>query len=155
MLEGVREDPLTLQLPVWLVERFDLARVLAECGRWSWAEAYRLLERFEMSGPEREFAQALLARRTNLWLYRCNQREACGDFVVVDLSPPAAADRPALVLELKARAPLAFGGARLQLARAADAIAEIAATGVLAHTRFEQLQGDPLAVLAHLRALPP
>lgn len=151
----VAADPLTLLLPAWMVERFELSRALAETGRWSWSEAYRLLERFDLSGPERGFAQTLLSRRTNLWLYRCNQREACGDFVVVDLSPPDAGRRPALVIELKAGAPLAFGGARLQLARAADAVAEIAATGVLAHTRFEQVQGDPAAVLAHLRATPP
>jgi hypothetical protein len=61
----------------------------------------------------------------------------------------------ALVVELKAGAPLAFGGARLQLARAADAIAEIAATGVIAQARFEQALGDPAALLAHLRATPP
>lgn len=148
-------DPLTLLLPPWMVDRFDLARALAETGRWSWSEGYRLLERFDLSEPERAFARTLLARRTNLWLYRCNQREACGDFVVVDLSPPDAARRPALVVELKAGALLAFGGARLQLARAADAVAEIAAGGVLAHARFEQVQGDPAAVLAHLRAAPP
>ncbi|HVV88572.1 MAG TPA: hypothetical protein VHE35_36260 [Kofleriaceae bacterium] len=148
-------DPLTLLLPAWMVDRFDLARVLAETGRWSWSEGYRLLERFDMSGPERDFVQTVLARRTNLWLYRCNQREVCGDFIVVDLSPPDAADRPALVVELKTGEPLAFGGARRQLARAAEAVAEIAASGVLGHTRFEQVQGDPAAVLGHLRAKPP
>jgi hypothetical protein len=93
-LAAVVADPLTLLLPPWMVARFDLACVLAEAGRWSGAEAHRLLERFDMSGPERGFVQTLLARRTNLWLCRCNQREACGDFVVIDLSPPAAADRP-------------------------------------------------------------
>jgi hypothetical protein len=148
-------DPLTLLLPSWMVDRFDLARALAETGRWSWADAYRLLERFDMSGPERDFVRTLLARRTNLWLYRCNQREACGYFVAIDLSPPDAADRAGLVIELKAGAPLVFGGARLQLARAADAVAEIAATGVIGAPRFEQVQGDPAAVLAHLRAAPP
>ena len=145
-------DPRVLLLPAWLGERFDLARAIAETGRWSWTDGYRLLECFEMSSVERGFVKTLLARRTNLWLFRCHQRLACGDFVIVDMSPPAPADRLARVLELKSGAPLALGGARLQLAGYRDALAEIAAlTGVIdEHAAVELVYGDPALVLAHL-----
>ena len=144
-------EPLTLLLPPWLVERFDLARVLAQTGRWSWSEGYRLLERFDVSGPERGFVQVVLARRRNLWLFRCNQRCACGDFLAVDMSPPAPGDRAVVAIELKAGEPLALGGARLQLARAPEAVRELVATGVVgAGAALAQVFGDPAAVLAHL-----
>lgn len=147
-------DPLTLRLPPWLVDRFDLPRVLVESGARSHSENFRLLERFAMSGPEQGFAQTVLARRPNLWLYRCNQRAACGDFVIVDVSPPAPRDRVALAIELKAGEPLALGGARLQLANADVAVAELIAAGVCGGA-VEHVHGDPAAVLTHLRALPP
>ena len=54
-------DPLTLRLPPWLVDRFDLPRVIAEAGSYTRSEAYRLLERFAMSGPEQAFVQTVLA----------------------------------------------------------------------------------------------
>lgn len=145
-------DPYVLLLPGWLVARFELARVIAEDGRWSWAEGYRLLERFDVSGPERAFVRTVLERRTNLWLFRCNQRRACGDFIAVDMSAPDPAARRAHVIELKAGEPLALGGARLQQANHAAAVAEIqAATGALAGaTPSELVYGDPAVVLAHL-----
>jgi hypothetical protein len=144
-------DPLVLLLPPWLGERFDLARAIAEDGRWSWAEGYRLLERFELAGHERAFVKTLFERRTNLWLYRANQREACGDFVVVDMSAPQPGERRVYVIELKTGAPLALGGARLQCANHAAAVAELAATGIIAATSpVELVYGDAAAVLEHL-----
>ena len=148
-------DPLTLRLPPWLVDRFDLPRVIAEAGSYTRSEAYRLLERFAMSGPEQAFVQTVLARRTNLWLYRCNQRAACGDFLVVDVSSPAPLDRAAVAIELKAGAPLALGGARLQLTNVDAALAELIAAGVLASAAVTLAHGDEAAVLAYLRTLPP
>jgi hypothetical protein len=150
------EEPYTLLLPTWIVDRFDLARAIAEERRWTWTEGYRLLERFDVSGPERAFARTLLARRTNMWLFRCNQRRACGDFIAVDMSPPEPAARTAHVLELKTGEPLALGGARLQHANHRDAIAEIATTtGVVsAASEIELVYGDAEAVLAHLGVLP-
>lgn len=148
-------DPLTLRLPPWLVDRFDLPRVIAEAGSYTRSEAYRLLERFAMSGPEQAFVQTVLARRTNLWLYRCNQRAACGDFLVVDVSWPAPIDRSAIALELKAGAPLALGGARVQLANVDAALDELIAAGVLATAAVTHAHGDDAAALAYLRAAPP
>lgn len=148
-------DPLTLRLPPWLIDRFDLPRVIAEAGSYTRSEAYRLLERFAMSGPEQAFVRTVLARRTNLWLYRCNQRAACGDFLVVDVSTPAPTDRTAIALELKAGAPLALGGARVQLANVDAALDELIAAGVLATAAVTHAHGDDAAVLAYLRAAPP
>lgn len=150
-------EPFTLYLPPWLGERFDLARAIAESGRWGWTDGYRLLERFELHAPERDFIKTLLARRTNLWLFRTNQRLACGDLIAVDMSAPEPADRRAHVIELKTGEPLALGGARLQCARHREALAEIAVlTGVITPaTACELIYGDAGAILAHLGVVPP
>ena len=151
------EEPRTLLLPTWLGDSFNLARVIAEEGRWSWTEGYRLLERFELRAHEREFVKTLLERRTNLWLFRANQRLSCGDFIVVDMSAPVPADRRAYVIELKTGVPLALGGARLQCARHREAIDEIATrTGIVdAATVVELVHGDAALVLAHLGVVIP
>jgi hypothetical protein len=80
---------------------------------------------------EHGFARALLGARTQLWLYRCNQRAACGDFVVVDVSPPWPRLRTAWVLELKRSAVLRFGAGGVQLADAEGARAQLVRDGVL------------------------
>ena len=148
----MNDEPLTLLLPRWLGQSFNLARVIAEEGRWPWAEGYRLLERFELRSHERAFVKTLVERRTNLWLFRSNQRHSCGDFVAVEMSAPLPPDRRAYVIELKTGDPLAIGGARLQCARYRDAIDEIGArTGIIdAATPVELLYGDGAAVLAYL-----
>ncbi|MBK9035300.1 MAG: hypothetical protein IPL61_29280 [Myxococcales bacterium] len=148
-------DPLTLRLPPWLVDRFELPRVIAESGDCTRSAAFRLLERFAMSGPEQAFVQTVLARRTNLWLYRCNQRAACGDFIVVDVSSPTPADRVAVAIELKAGAPLALGGARVQLANVDAAVAELVVAGVVGGGAVTHAYGDEAVVLTYLRAAPP
>jgi len=148
---------MTLLLPTWIVDRFDLARAIAEEQRWSWTDGYRLLERFEVTGPERAFVKTLLTRRTNLWLFRSNQRRACGDFIAVDMSSPEPDARAAAVIELKTGEPLALGGARLQFANHADALAEIATTtGIITRaTAVELVHGDAVVVLAHLGVVVP
>src|SRR5262245_52583252 len=154
-------EPLTLQLPPWLGERFDLARAIAEDQRpdWqcSWTEGYRLLERFDMASHERVFVKTLLARRTNVWLFRANQRQSCGDFIAVDMSAPAPVDRTAHVIELKTGEPLVLGGARLQCANHPAALAEITATTavITAATAVELVYGDAAVVLAHLGVVEP
>jgi hypothetical protein len=154
---GVDEEPLTLLLPTWLLDRFDLARAIAEERRWSWSEGYRLLERFQLRGHERTFVKTLLKGRTNLRLFRSNQRQACGDFVVVDMSAPQPSDRRVHVMELKTGDPLAIGGARLQCARYRDAVQEIAVgTGIIdPAVPVELLYGDAAAILVHLGVAPP
>jgi hypothetical protein len=150
-------EPRTLLLPIWLADSFNLARVIAEERRWSWTDGYRLLEKFELRTHERAFVKTLFERRTNLWLFRANQRLSCGDFIVVDMSAPAPADRRAYVIELKTGDPLALGGARLQCARHCEAIDEIAARDGIVDgaTRVELVYGDPGLVLAHLGVVIP
>ena len=63
------------------------------------------LERFDMRSHERAFVKTVLAKRSNLWLFRTNQRRSCGDFIAIDMSPSRLADRRAYVMELKTGEP--------------------------------------------------
>src|SRR5688500_7667589 len=56
---------------------------------------------FALKCDELAFARALLARRSNLWLYRTSQRAFAGDFLIVDLSHPSPSSRSVVVTELK------------------------------------------------------
>jgi hypothetical protein len=102
---------------------------------------------YAFKADEGRFARELLARRTERWLYRANQRAFCGDFVVVDMSPGRTAPRRAWVVELKLGAPLREGGGAvgLQLVRATEALAALGLTG-----EATLLSGDARAVLEHL-----
>lgn len=147
-------DPLTLRLPPWLCESFDLARVIANehraIGRSLGVCHY---DRFDMRSHERAFVKTLLSRRRNLWLFRSNQRRSCGDFIAVDMSPSRRSRRRAYVMELKMRDRLVIGGARLQCANHRAAISELVARDVLdAESPIELLYGCETAVLSHLGA---
>jgi hypothetical protein len=147
----VADEPRTLLLPSWMLASFDVARAIAEERRWSWSEGWRLLERFEMASHERGFVKTVLERRSNLWLFRTNQRMAAGDFIAVDMSPPLAIDRTARVIELKTGARLVLGGSRLQCAEHRAAVDEIVEAGIVdAASPVELVYGDHAAVLAHL-----
>lgn len=145
-------DPLTLRLPSWLRESFDLARVIANehrsLGRATGVCRY---DRFEMRSHERAFVKTVLARRSNLWLFRTNQRRSCGDFIAIDMSSSRRADRRAYVMELKTGHRLVIGGARLQCAQYSVAVDELVAREILADSSpVELLYGDGAAVLTHL-----
>jgi len=95
-------DPLTLRLPSWLCDSFDLARVIANEHRSVGRTAGPCrFDRFEMRSHERAWAKTVLARRSNLWLFRTNQRRSCGDFIAIDMSSARRLDRRAYVMELK------------------------------------------------------
>jgi hypothetical protein len=145
-------DPLTLRLPRWLCASFDLARAIANehrsVGRTTGACQ---IDRFEMRSHERTFVKTVLARRSNLWLYRTNQRRSCGDFIAIDMSPPRRAERRAYVMELKMGERLVVGGARLQCAKYGEAVDELVAREVLDESSpVELLYGDGDAVLTRL-----
>ena len=145
-------DPLTLRLPSWLCESFDLARVIANehrsPGRTTGACHF---DRFDMRGHERSFVKTVLARRSNLWLFRTNQRRSCGDFIAIDMSSSRRAARCVYVMELKMGVRLVIGGARLQCAQYCAAVDELAARGILeGGSPVELLYGDGAAVLTHL-----
>jgi hypothetical protein len=120
------------------------------------AEAHTQSERFWFKNDEKDFARELLARRPKYWLYRCDQRRACGDFVVVDMSSPHIASRLAWVIDLKQGAELkqGGGGAGAQLLKAPQAIEDIALRyGVLSlGASFSLLTGDRRLLLAFLGA---
>lgn len=104
---------------------------------------------YAFKADEARFARVLLARRTECWLYRANQRAFCGDFVVVDMSSPRAVGRPVWVVELKLAAPLREGGGAVgvQLARVPEALAALGVAG-----EGTVLTGDARAVLDHFSA---
>jgi hypothetical protein len=145
-------DPLTLRLPRWLCASFDLARAIAIehrlPGRTTGVCRY---DQFEMRSHERAFVKTLLARRSNLWLFRTNQRRSCGDFIAIDMSTSRRADRRAYVMELKMGERLVVGGARLQLAHYCAAVDELIARTILDdRSPVELLYGDGAAVFTHL-----
>ncbi|MBA2544330.1 MAG: hypothetical protein H0V17_32095 [Deltaproteobacteria bacterium] len=145
-------DPFTLRLPGWLCDSFDLARVIANehrsRGRTTGVCRF---DKFEMRSHERAFVKAVLARRSNLWLFRTNQRRSCGDFIAIDMSSSRRVDRRAYVMELKTGDPLVTGGARLQCAQYRVAVNELVARDLLADgSPVELLYGDNAAVLTHL-----
>ena len=147
----------TLQLTFGLGERFSIHELLAAGPARSGGEAYRMLEQFEVSGPERRFVRSLLRAKTNLWLFRCNQRRFCGDFIVVDMSSATALQRRRVyVIELKANEPIKRAGG-VQLARWRDAIDEIAAYhGIIeAAVEPELIRGGEDEVLAFLGVVHP
>ncbi len=66
-------DPLTLRLPSWLCESFDLARAIANEHRSRGRTAgICRFDQFDMRSHERAFVKTVLARRSNLWLFRTN-----------------------------------------------------------------------------------
>lgn len=145
-------DPLTLRLPSWLCESFDLARVIANehraVGRTTGVCRF---DWFEMRSHERAFVKTVLARRSNLWLFRTNQRRSCGDFIAIDMSSSRRADRRVYVMELKMGGRLVIGGAHLQYAQYPAAVDEIVARDILdRESPVQLLHGDGAAVLAHL-----
>jgi hypothetical protein len=145
-------DPFTLRLPSWLCQSFNLARVIANehrtHGRTAGVCRY---DRFDMRSHERDFVKTVLARRSNLWLFRSNQRRSCGDFIAVDMSPSRRADRRTYVMELKMGVPLVLGGARLQCAQHRSAVDELVGREILdTSSPLELLYGDGAAVLTQL-----
>lgn len=124
-------QPLTLRLPFAMADRhLRLEQILAAVPSRSWKQSLPLLSVFSLSRPEKQFARRLLQTKRNLWLYRCNQRRFCGDFLAVDMSSDLLRLRPVLAIELKSGAELRFGGsgAGNQLQRIDAAVNELVQT---------------------------
>ncbi len=119
----------------------------------------RAVGAFAFKNDEHGFARELLARKTELWLFRTNQQAFCGNFVVVDVSSPRPPRRRAFVLDLKQGAGLrpGGGGAGVQFRNAPRVVRELAlATRALdAEAPFERLSGDAGLILAFLGARAP
>lgn len=109
-----------------------------------------LLARFRFHCDERRFAEELLTRHTQLWLFRADQTLACGDFVVVDMSAPKPRDRRVTAVELKLRSKLREGGH--QLRHASRAVAMLSELGVVEDADVRRLTGERQRLLDVLRA---
>jgi hypothetical protein len=150
-----RTAPLVVRLaPSLLLRRRSIGPIVrAAFGRRA---SHELVMAFEFGSDERDFSCELVARKTNLWLFRTNQRRFCGDFVVVDMSCPLPAARTVRVLDLKRGRPLRLGGggAGCAFRNAGAAVEEVAwRTGAVAgELELELLTGGAAAVLAYLGA---
>ena len=107
-----------------------------------------------LSSREARFARSLLTgSRTNLWLFRTDQKRRAGDFAVLDLSSPDPALRTLWVMDLKCGAPLTAGGggAGNQLQNAGLVAQYLADHGWIApSTAARLLVGDGRVLLEHL-----
>jgi hypothetical protein len=111
-----------------------MEQILAADPSRSWAQSLPLLTVFALTRPEKQFARRLMQRKRNIWLFRCNQRGFCGDFIAVDMSADLPRLRSVVVIELKVGAGLRFGGtgAGNQLQRVEAAVTELVeAEGVI------------------------
>lgn len=85
---------------------------------------------FGLHPHERRVVRVLAERHPELWVFRPDQRRACGDLVIVDMSARLGARR-CLVLELKQRAPLRDAPRHVQLINHPRAVSELTERGLL------------------------
>ncbi|MDJ0842312.1 MAG: hypothetical protein QNK37_37770 [Acidobacteriota bacterium] len=139
--------------PAAVCEEHGLLQLLAADSKWTRHQLRELHALFDFKSQERVFAEILLQRKQHYWLFRCNQQQFCGDFVVVDMSCPQAEKRRIFVIEMKENAPLKIdAGAGIQLRNAGLCVETVAAmTGAVpADAPFETLVGDMEQLLAYL-----
>lgn len=120
-----------------------MSPTLVHLGRRAIARRDHLLSAIERQAPgqawafrlcpdELRFARRLLEARTQLWLFRSDQRRACADFVVVDMSAPEPGNRTAHVIEVKLGRPVRTGRG-MQFTGTPRALAQLRAEGRLTH----------------------
>ncbi|UJR86240.1 hypothetical protein [Sandaracinus amylolyticus] len=127
--DGSPGEPWLLHLPHRALRvGLDVARIAR--ARGDLRDPRELEYRFGLHSHERRFVRELLAARTQLWVFRCDQLRSCGDLVVVDMSAPRALRR-CVVVELKQRVRVRAAPKHVQLANHATAIAELAARGIV------------------------
>lgn len=137
--------PLVLRLTRRALDRRDVfGATILRATNPSASEAAFAVHSFAFKNDEHGFARALLARRTEVWLYRANQRAFCGDFLIVDMSSPSRSRRRAFVLELKHGMPLRRGAGGVQLRNAARAVRSVVGAHLApdGDPPFEVLTGD-------------
>lgn len=61
----------------------------------------KTLPLFALRSQEIVFCRTILQQNTNWWLFRCNQKKAIGDFLMVNMSSSDISLRSVLVVELK------------------------------------------------------
>lgn len=146
--------PIVLQLPRRALARRDAIRQLVSSFDFASFTRAEVEAAFAFKDEELPFARALTSRRSQLWLFRANQRAFAGDFIVVDLSSSRVAKRPVLALDLKRGQRVRLGRAGIQMQRTADAVTALAAHGVVAQgARPLHATGDASALLVALDAM--
>ncbi len=123
-----------------------MASIMADEWELSRSSISFLVGSFTFRNDEKSFVVNLLENKPNLWVFRCNQRKFCGDFVIVDMSSPAPELRRVVVLDLKQGASLkrGGGGAGIQLQNARSAVQDIAQkTSIIpSDVGYELMVGD-------------
>jgi hypothetical protein len=146
-------SPSYLRLPRASLARRDVVRTLVRARADVRAHARaELAHAFAFKDDELAFARALLDAQSCFWLYRTHQRAFAGDFVIVNVSSPVVARRPAYAVDLKRGEPVrVHEGTGIQLRNAPSVLAEIAKSGVVdASRRPSFVTGDARAVLRFL-----
>jgi len=147
-----KQVPWFLRLPRAAVARRDvIVRLAKTLHRTQRVDPEAVTHAFAFKCDELAFARTLLTRHPRYWLFRTHQQRRCGDFAVVDMSPPDPALRTVWVVELKRAEPVrAHRGAGLQLAQADDLGAALAAAlGIVPmDTVVAQAVGDGRALAA-------
>jgi hypothetical protein len=111
-----------------------------------------MVHAFAFKDDELSFARSVV-EKSNLWIWRVDQRAYGGDFVIVDVSPPSPLQRRAFVVDLKRGARVREGRAGIQMRYAERALASIAASGVLdVCATATYATGDARALLNAIRA---
>ncbi|KYG07350.1 hypothetical protein [Sorangium sp. So ce542] len=147
--------PLSIKLTRRAVARRDLfCELVQKAVRPCQADAAFAFHAFAFKADEDGFARELMDRRTELWLFRSNQRASCGDFLAVDMSSPWPARRRAYVIELKRGMPVRLGGGAVgvQLRNAASAVQGLAQQGDVlgAEAAYVTVAGDGAEIAAML-----
>lgn len=148
------EPPIVVRLSPALIEfAYPWPLLLMDDPRFSHSAALRMSERFSFKNDEKAFVRELLFRKSNFWIFRCDQQRACGDFVIVDMASPKVKHRSVVVLDLKQGAPLKIGGggAGVQFKNAGLAVQAVAKEFQIipSEVGFELLSGDKEKILAY------
>ncbi len=137
-------SPALVRLPRRALGRRDwlLATIERQGASCAWA--------FQLAPDELQFARALAARSTNLWIFRSHQQAACADFVLVDMSSGVLDRRRTFVVEVKLGRPVRRGVGR-QFMGVPRAVGELVGKRVIERgAPVRQLLGGRSALLTWL-----
>lgn len=148
------EGPVVLPLPRAMLARGDVVSRLVARFELRPRARDAMVGAYAFKDAELDFARALCALRTNLWLWRAHQQRFSGDFIIVDLSPPRPEDRPALAVELKRGRRVCVGRPGIQMINAPRALGVLARQGVVRRDAAPLfVTGDAWAVLREMPRL--
>lgn len=117
-----RAPPILLQLPRRaLLTGTNLAALAHSLG--DFRSPPELERRFGLHSHEQRFVVELLRVRPQIWVFRCDQLRACGDFAFVDMSAPRGLRRCA-VMEHKQRTRLRSSSRHHQLENRGEVVEE-------------------------------